>query len=1411
MILHAQSLEPIERNAQSAPMERENMEQFMKDGVLNVSDYDAYLNSLRVPNSAKLMGGGGGGVPSACNCYQEPDASYTLINQNLFVGGALDGAVGPYPIGFPYCFFGDTKTQFWINTKGTITFNAANTTFVPVGFPINPSSMIAGYWSDIDIRGIGDIYFKITPTAVYVNFVDVGYYNNHTEKTNTFQMIMTNGNDPVIGVGNNLAFCYKDMQWAAGDWNGGNGGFGGTAASTVGANRGSGGDFFQVGRFLNNGNAYDGPFGNNDGINWLDDRSFILDACFAAENIPPVPGTTSACDTVYLCQGETIEIDAQFFAPEEDQSVTITVDDSGIDGFTLISSSEGDYAEMVGTITGTPDNVGQNVLFVTGTDDGVPSQSTTITFVVIVTDEEIPEIDISGILNFCGGGSTILTATDGFDSYLWSTGCTTQSCEIFDGGLVTVTGYLGNCSASVTVTVVETDYFIPQLTAFTSPICSNDSTQVCIHPSIVDDFDSFSWDVYQDYPGIVFGDTTQSCIYASSGTFIVQVETPAGCLGQRIFTIGATDANIPDDTFSGIYCDDLEPVDFCCGSLAATGGNFNMSFFTAGVNTGPWSTGASVDVYLNGELVFDNIPTAQQVANSGGVIVISIPGVSYGDYIEIIYDNPANSALTTGLRLTNCVLFPQIAVPLDPEGGVVFSSYTNCNFTPAPGVWSIVSGPPGASFSVTNQFNTSFTPGDLGTYELEYFSQTCGITYNYDLEFNVLPVVNIMDESLTICDETETTISAELIDPVGNAVTSWNPGDSPDLDLTISDSGIYTITATNGCGADSDSLELFLTPIPSISFQSGAICDGSPFLLDPIANDDDSYMYDWSDGLPSDPEVEVSSPGEYTVTVSNECGSDTESVQVSEIPVPAAELDDLLVCDQGTTTLDPIATDDPSFSYEWTGVSSIDPTVEITETGTYSVTVSNDCGTSTASAFVELSIAPEAFLQDVTACDGANIILDPIAFDITNFVYTWNNGLPSDPFVTITESGLYEVTVSNNCGSSSAEANVIVSVAPSPELSDVFFCEGDPVVLDPIAINDPTFTYDWNNGLPSTAEVNITEAGSYTVVVTNECGNASATAVVTTELIPNPQLNDAVYCVGQEAVLDPISDDQDYYQYSWSEGLPSDSEVTINESGEYIVVVSSACGENTSSAVIDFVDAIAFELNDETLCLDSQVTLSVPAGIGAVEWSDGSTNNTLTVNSPGTYSVTVTSNCGQSFSESAEVNLAIPPSVVIVIDTLRICAGIVEQMNQVYYEGTYTSVVWTIEDELFSNSEYPNVVSEDIPGELVNIGVPMVVNVIGECGTATDVVFLEPIICALWGYNVFSPNDDGLNDVFVVGGSYFFDKIELKVFNRWGNLVYDDSDYKNDWEANGLEEGTYFYTVNTPEEVTLSGSFTLVR
>ncbi|MVN92686.1 CshA/CshB family fibrillar adhesin-related protein [Mucilaginibacter aquatilis] len=79
--------------------------------------------------------------------------------------------------------------------------------------------------------------------------------------------------------------------------------------------------------------------------------------------------------------------------------------------------------------------------------------------------------------------------------------------------------------------------------------------------------------------------------------------------------------------------------------------------------------------------------------------------------------------------------------------------------------------------------------------------------------------------------------------------------------------------------------------------------------------------------------------------------------------------------------------------------------------------------------------------------------------------------------------------------------------------------------------------------------------------------------------------------------------------------------------------------------------------------------------------------------------------------------------------------------------------------------------------------------------------------------NLFTPNGDGINDVFEIRGLEKFSQNELIIVNRWGNEVFHQSGYKNTWTGEGLNEGTYYYIlkVKTTDWQVLKGYITLMR
>ena len=87
-------------------------------------------------------------------------------------------------------------------------------------------------------------------------------------------------------------------------------------------------------------------------------------------------------------------------------------------------------------------------------------------------------------------------------------------------------------------------------------------------------------------------------------------------------------------------------------------------------------------------------------------------------------------------------------------------------------------------------------------------------------------------------------------------------------------------------------------------------------------------------------------------------------------------------------------------------------------------------------------------------------------------------------------------------------------------------------------------------------------------------------------------------------------------------------------------------------------------------------------------------------------------------------------------------------------------------------------------------------------------------ICEIVIPNVFTPlNGDAANIAFEIVGLENYDNVLLRIFDRWGNLVYEDFDYSNDdmWYGEDSADGTYWYTLALPNGVEHQGPVTIFR
>lgn len=515
-----------------------------------VEQLSSPVNFQSIQKSAAPRGGAGADNES-CNCFQERDETYQVVEMS---GGTAplfrndDGSSDEIQLPFEYCLYGDTYDRVFINNNGNISFGETVGTFSSEAFP-NNFVMVAPFWGDVDTRGpnSGVVYYKISEHYLVVIWEEVGYFNAMDNLRNSFQVIITDGTDPIVPFGFNTGFCYGDMQWTTGSASDGDGGFGGIPA-TVGANRGNSIDFVQFGRFDQAGTTYDGPFDNNDGVSWLDDKTFFFNTCTQGgqENVAPIPIASDICDTINLCVGETYPFLLNFLAVEPLQTCSTfvpSVDD--IEGLDIINNEIGNVNILSGTFTATEDNVGITEVTFICVDDGTPAASTEITAYFRVLPNSFTA-DILGLTAICDGESTTLFVGGGeFDEYSWSpNGEATSSIEVTAPGEYSVSVIVGNCiGQSEPILVVEQPSPNPIISG-ASAICGDNLATIYT----TEQFASYSWSNFAST------DTTQ----VDAGTYTVTVVNEVGCEGTSApFEVIELDEIVPVISGNNFVCFDI--------------------------------------------------------------------------------------------------------------------------------------------------------------------------------------------------------------------------------------------------------------------------------------------------------------------------------------------------------------------------------------------------------------------------------------------------------------------------------------------------------------------------------------------------------------------------------------------------------------------------------------------------------------------------------------------------------------------------------------------------------------------------------------------------------------------------------------------------------------------------------------
>lgn len=152
---------------------------------------------------------------------------------------------------------------------------------------------------------------------------------------------------------------------------------------------------------------------------------------------------------------------------------------------------------------------------------------------------------------------------------------------------------------------------------------------------------------------------------------------------------------------------------------------------------------------------------------------------------------------------------------------------------------------------------------------------------------------------------------------------------------------------------------------------------------------------------------------------------------------------------------------------------------------------------------------------------------------------------------------------------------------------------------------------------------------------------------------------------------------------------------------------------------------------------------------------------------------------------------ATPPSLPI--DSLEWCAG-GDYLIELPFEGTDYDYTWYFSPS--DDIQGEQIQTSDLGHQATNTGHYTLTYVEPVCGFAgASTYYVELLLCNITIPNVFSPNGDGTNDQLVILGLENFPKSTIKVYSRWGGLVYEDDNYTNNWSPRDLAEGTYFFVL----------------
>jgi gliding motility-associated-like protein len=481
-------------------------------------------------------------------------------------------------------------------------------------------------------------------------------------------------------------------------------------------------------------------------------------------------------------------------------------------------------------------------------------------------------------------------------------------------------------------------------------------------------------------------------------------------------------------------------------------------------------------------------------------------------------------------------------------------------------------------------------------------------------------------------------------------------------------------------------------------------------------------------------------------------------------------------------------------TYIWSDGTSAS-SISVNSPGIYWVDISID-GCMRRDTFLVGATTLIDFGDDLNLCENTPVLLEPNFANAAS--YTWQDGSNS-PTYNVTVSGEYWVSVIDDGGCEYSDTiNIEFLVSPIIDIGpDTSLCQIDSFSID--ATSDFGNTYIWDDGSDGPI-LSVMESGQYFVTVSNgSCETIDSIQIEFTDLPNVSFLTTDIDCGGaNNGSINTIIEGGANLDFLWSNNAITPSIENL-DAGDYGVTISQGvnCSFDTiisitEPAVLDFnltslpEECPGFSNGSIALEIISGGTPPFLFGIAGEDLSDEFNIDNL---SPGQYSVIVQDSNMCRFTGIIDVGAnsintvdAGPDRNIIFGESVQIDALLSSFENQI--------ISWTPSDSL-SCSDCINPIANPIENTTYTI---TVTDTIFGCIVSDQMLIIVERPINVFIPNVFSPNNDGINDSFFIQGDQTVSNIlYLRIYNRWGDQVFaaenmPPNDSSLGWDGRFLEK-----------------------